>query len=87
MPTTVAASFRPTLTQEVFCVWIKDRLSQGERKATIGRSLGVTGAGVNRWLTNRCGVSDTVLLLAELLRRAPVDLSAGLPGDGRPVGS
>lgn len=79
MPAKVAACPRPALTPHCFRIWIKDRLSAGESKTAIGRSLGVTGAGVSRWLTNRCNVSDTVLLLAELLRRAPVDLAPGLP--------
>lgn len=54
-------------------------MSAGETQAAIGRSLGVSQPCVNRWLHGSCNVSDTVLLLAELLRRAPVDLADGLP--------
>lgn len=82
----VAASFRPHLTTPDFLQWLKDRMSRGEEQQAIGRSLGVTGSAVNRWLSGRSGVSDTVLLLAELRRQAPIDLSAGLPVGSKPAG-
>lgn len=83
----VATSFRPALTPEDFRAWLELRRSAGHSLSAIGRSLGVGHRAITFWINGTSGVSDTVLLLAELLRRAPVDLSAGLPGDGRRVGS
>jgi hypothetical protein len=80
------ASSYSALPAEVFLAWIKDRVSFGESKASIGHSLGVTGVAVNRWLTKRCGISDTVLMLAELRYRGAVDLAPGLPVGSDPAG-
>jgi len=80
-------SLRLSLSREDFRAWLQMRLAEGETQAAIGWSLGVSQPCVNRWLRNTSTVSDTVLLLAEQLYRGPVGLSAGLPGDGRRVGS
>ena len=51
--------------------------------AAVGRELGVTRQAVHRWIKGHAPPPKTVILLAELLWRAPRDLPAGLPGDGQ----
>jgi hypothetical protein len=45
----------------------------------VGRELGVDAVTVHRWRNGTRTPSNTVLLLAELLWRAPQDLAPGLP--------
>lgn len=71
----------------LFLAQLRIRVSRGETMSTIGRELGVRKQSVHQWLTGATTPSRTVLLLASYLYRAPIDLSAGLPGDGRRVGS
>lgn len=54
----------PFLTPAEFRTWLRDRLTHGYTRAALGKSLGVTGMAITRWLTGS-GVSNTVLLLAE----------------------
>lgn len=82
----VAVTFRPALSREDFCAWIELRRSAGERLAAIGCSLGVSQPAISQWLTGATTPSRTVLLLAEHLRRAPVDLAPGLPVGSDPAG-
>lgn len=65
---------------------IRTRVSRGEPMGAIGRELGVSKQSVRQWLTGDRRPSATVLLLASLLWRAPVDLSPGLPDGDRPAG-
>ena len=80
----VGCHHSPTLTRQAFVQWLNDRLSAGETRTAIGRSLGVSHEAVRQWVSGRSGVSGTVLLLAEHLMAVPRDLAAGMPGvDGR----
>lgn len=49
----------------------------------IGRALGVDRVTVCRWRNGTRKPSKTVLLLAELLWRAPLDLPDGLPAESQ----
>lgn len=63
-----------------FCLaHIRTRIDRGESMGTIGRELGVSKQSVRQWLTGERRPSRTVLVLASLLYRAPVDLAPGLP--------
>jgi transcriptional regulator with XRE-family HTH domain len=85
MPAAIACP-HPALSREDFRAWIELRRSAGESLASIGRSLGVTQPAISQWLTGATTPCRTVLLLAEHLRRSPVDLSPGLPDGDRPAG-
>lgn len=68
------------LTLPQFHTYLTRRRARGESLRIVGESLGVTKQAVFQWLTGVSRPSDTVLLLAEMLDRSPVDLPAGLPG-------
>jgi DNA-binding transcriptional regulator YiaG len=61
-------------------------LSQRPCALSVGCELGVSKQLVCDWKSGYRKPSKTVLLLAELLWRAPRDLPAGLPDDGQDQG-
>lgn len=97
-----ATSFPPPtpLTPAQFLSWISDRLSQGESKAAIGRSLGVTHEAVRQWLSGGRASATTLLLATYVMggtsagnpqvigaagSARPIDLPDGFPvGDDGP---
>ena len=62
----------------VFLAWVELHATQ----AQVAARLGVTRPLVSQWLSGRRIPSKTVLILAALLAREPVDLADGLPPTG-----
>ena len=67
------------LSPSELVAWLGARRSVGHSFTAIGRDLGVSRQAVQQWLSGATQPSHTVLLLAEPLCRAPLDLAPGLP--------
>lgn len=68
----------PPLALPAFLDWVELHQTQ----AHVAARLGVTRPLVSQWLSGTRIPSKTVLILASLLAREPVDLADGLPPAG-----
>jgi transcriptional regulator with XRE-family HTH domain len=69
------------LTCSEFVKWLVPRRSAGDSLTAIGRDLGVSRQAVQQWLSGATQPSRTVLMLAEQLCHAPLEMAPGLPLD------
>lgn len=67
------------MSPDEFTVWLRQRRSAGETLKEIGDSLGVSHVTVIGWLSGQQNPSRMALAFASELRRAPMELAAGLP--------
>lgn len=67
------------LTRSQFGAWLQARRDAGETLTAIGDSFGVSHATVAHWLSGQRTPSRMALVLADELRRAPLEMAPGLP--------
>jgi hypothetical protein len=73
------------VTKNQFLEWLGKRRASGETLASIGQSLGASGATASLWLAGKRNPSPMALTLAGHLMRQPIEMATGLPEPQEPL--